>query len=335
MEDIIRDYNDATTTKKRAECIERMVKYISEHGNIEVNFLEFFEIIHQEDYSKLVGYFKEIPNSNIIVEKYLDKLIHDVSIYNFAELIIVLKTYYSEIKLSHYQDLLEEKMRWLCKRVDNYYQYDEIKKIWNTGIFLYSWEHYLVEDLIAKQLTGNYQVSFYGEQEIYKEKIYQFLHELEKKEQVNQVEYLDFGSTSIVFKVGNSVIKFGGERMSDSIIEHPRILSPLYYEYFEDALMVIEVQPFVDTSAIPPLIEYEIMIELYESGIAWLDPDIRNIGRVEDGTHVVCDNDYLYYLEKLDIDQQEQAFRFYQNAKEKCKKLPEKTFKKRFIHKKS
>lgn len=329
------DYDWATTTKNQANCIERMVKYISEHGNIEVNFLKLLQIIHEEDYGKLVGYFSEIPNSNIIIEKYLNKLIYDVSIYNFAELIIVLKTYYSEIKLSHYQDLLEEKMRCLCKRVDNSYQYDEIKKIWNTGIFLYSWEHYLVEDLIVKQLTGNYQVSFYGEQEIHKEKIYQLLHELETREQVNQIEYLDFGSTSIVFKIGNSVIKFGGERDTNRIIEHPKILKPFYYEYFEDAGLMIETQPFVNTSFIPTFIEYDIIIELYESGIAWLDPGIRNIGELEDGTYVVCDNDYLYYLEELDIDQQAQAFRLYHDAKQKRKEISEKTLKKRFMYKKS
>ena len=101
---------------------------------------------------------------------------------------------------------------------------------------------------------------------------------------ISKLEYIGKGSLADVYKLGNKVIKFGENRLTDKIPYHKRILQPLVrrrvYRGYKD--LYVEIAEYIKTdNEITDEDAYAIYKELREDGIIWLDAKRENLGRLE------------------------------------------------------
>ena len=101
---------------------------------------------------------------------------------------------------------------------------------------------------------------------------------------ISKLEYIGKGSLTEVYKLGNKVIKFGKNRLTDKIPYHRRILQPLVrrrvYNSFKD--IYIEIAEYIKTdNEITDEDAYAIYKELRKDGIIWFDAKRENLGRLE------------------------------------------------------
>lgn len=110
------------------------------------------------------------------------------------------------------------------------------------------------------------------------------------------IRFVGRGSFSIVFKIGDRVLKLGYDRFNEpEQTYHPRMLMPHFRRCFSDGCK-IEIFNYVDVKDIPkelPLNIYKIMeADNYE----WTDPKKENLGRL------LKDNDWPEWLKSDTLD---------------------------------
>ena len=106
---------------------------------------------------------------------------------------------------------------------------------------------------------------------------------LDEGKDLSELEYVDKGSTSVVYKLGSKVIKFGTPRNTDKIPYHRRILQPLLRRNLEfgERSVYVEVAEYIYLD--PDITQdevYQIYKELRQAGILWLDCKKENVGRL-------------------------------------------------------
>jgi len=99
------------------------------------------------------------------------------------------------------------------------------------------------------------------------------------------IEYVGSGFTSITFRVGDNVIKFGKSEYDiapeklDSSLKVP-IYMRESYEIDHKVHFRVEVAPFVDTTNITYEDTYEAYKNIRKLGYIWNDPKEENLGRI-------------------------------------------------------
>jgi hypothetical protein len=113
---------------------------------------------------------------------------------------------------------------------------------------------------------------------------------------ISDLEYVGKGTLTDVYKLGNKVVKFGKNRLTDKIPYHRRILQPLIRRRvlrgFKD--LYIEISEYIQPdNTITDEDAYLIYKELRDDGIIWLDAKRENLGRLEKD-NIVHFNEPLY-----------------------------------------
>ena len=127
--------------------------------------------------------------------------------------------------------------------------------------------------------------------ESYVPAITRMIDELLASEGVRLVDigYIDNGSSSTVYEIGEKVLKLGSPRTSYNIPNHPRILQPLIrLELFDEkceneifaCVEITEKTQRIGEDEISSEELYQIYKELRDSGIIWTDIREANIGRL-------------------------------------------------------
>lgn len=101
---------------------------------------------------------------------------------------------------------------------------------------------------------------------------------------ISELEYIGTGTFTNVYKLGNKVIKFGKNRLTDKIPYHRRILQPLIRRKISSDFrnLYIEISEYIQPdNSITDEDAYLIYKELRDDGIIWLDAKKENLGRLE------------------------------------------------------
>lgn len=106
-----------------------------------------------------------------------------------------------------------------------------------------------------------------------------------EKTDLSNLEYVNGGSFSEVYRIGNKVIKFGRKRVTDKIPYHRRVLQPLLRRRVDtgNGNLYIEISEYIkrDNLDLEEKEIYQIYKELRNDGIIWVDARKDNLGRLE------------------------------------------------------
>ena len=102
----------------------------------------------------------------------------------------------------------------------------------------------------------------------------------------SDIEKTGKGGFSLVYAIGDQVLKIGKPRGKFQIPNHKRILQPFYRGNFAndkgEDFACIEISDKIETLDESQGIDlYEIYKELRESGIVWSDIKLKNLGRLK------------------------------------------------------
>ena len=126
---------------------------------------------------------------------------------------------------------------------------------------------------------------------------------------ISNIEYINSGSYSYVYKLGNKVIKIGKKRYTPNIPNHKliakaqvsRLLNSKDKEVFVEVMDYYEFDPYINMFK-----ALQIYKKLRKSRIRWLDVKPENLARDKYGRVIIIDRDLLMsesnYKKSCDID---------------------------------
>lgn len=134
------------------------------------------------------------------------------------------------------------------------------------------------------------------EKEKYTSFLKQLIEEILQNEKLNyhDIEYLDKGCYSKVYKIGDKVLKIGNKRKKFNIPFNKRFLKPLYRQNISSldgkkTLFCIEITECVDTNDITDDDVYKVYKELRDEGLIWTDCKRSNLGRLKKDNKIYFD----------------------------------------------
>ena len=203
---------------------------------------------------------------------------------------------------------------------------DKIKKDSKTSIitsFNNKLEHFLNRNKLDNQSNKKLDTIL--------EIAYLVIDDIAKNEQVDlgEIKYLGEGSFSLVYGIGNKVIKLGSSRSTDTFHNNPYIIKPLLRKKLtinDNHNIWIEVTEKVDTKTkVSENQLYQLYKKIRNSDLIWRDVRYRNVGvllkdniihwrqelpitdevlgldkyveseELKKGEIVICDNDHIFY----------------------------------------
>lgn len=196
---------------------------------------------------------KEANNPSEFLEKNVDSIIHytpEMELFHIAQII----KGKSDIVDNKLNSALEVTMNKYPPMIERLYNLDETTKIEYSNII-----STMVNELVRS----------------------------EKKRYID-IDEIDSGSMSNVYKIGEKIIKVGEKRRTYEIPNHSRILQPLVRENMVDengkVVGCIEISDAVDKIEYEEQDEeklYNLYKELRNDGIVWTDVDFRNVGKLK------------------------------------------------------
>lgn len=134
------------------------------------------------------------------------------------------------------------------------------------------------------------------EKEKYMPFLKQVVDELLENENANyhDIEYLDSGFYSNVYKIGDKVLKIGSERKAFNISNSRYFLKPIYRQNVRSldankVLFCIEITECVNTDNITEEDVYTVYKELRDQGLIWTDCKRSNLGRLKKDNRIYFD----------------------------------------------
>ncbi len=127
-----------------------------------------------------------------------------------------------------------------------------------------------------------------------------YLKEILKDKHIStrDIKMIGGGSTSLVYKIRDLVIKFGETRHNRKIYINHRILASLYRKLerneLNEELFYIEVMKYAITGDVTPEERDELKKDLYEQGLIWDDDKLENCGVLVDGDENTSPTDIDY-----------------------------------------
>lgn len=114
----------------------------------------------------------------------------------------------------------------------------------------------------------------------------------DKYRTTENIEMIGCGGSSMVFKIGNKVLKIGENRSNRKIFINHRILVSEFRKLIENSAnepqFYVEIMHFIKTGDITKEELEELKMDLYRQGIIWNDAKTSNCGVLPDG----YDNEY-------------------------------------------
>ena len=290
---------------------EDLMKYINKYRNkpkriskIKKNFTEYIELCSEQNIMIFINEIRNIPementlyyNSDYIYRKFgIETILKMTKGMKFKERFKYIYEIYEGIRINYYtideyiEDLIKNnEIDYICENMEEIVDSNDIKllikldllkklKQLNSDRF-----NEIHSSIICKMIDIKPQLLDYNTLR----GLTIIVDEVAQNENVDisKLEYIGKGSLTEVYKLGNKVIKFGKNRLTDKIPYHRRILQPLVrrrvYNSFKD--IYIEIAEYIKTdNEITDEDAYAIYKELREDGIIWLDAKRENLGRLE------------------------------------------------------
>ena len=303
--------------------------YSYDKSYVEDNIFSLLEYYKSEiDYIKLIRFckeknidvdnlFKHIEKNNLLLE---DNILLSILLFN-----------YKDVTINNIDTIINHSIKLLdLKFILNQYGFSKDKIDMVNQIIINNKK--LVSEEILSSAVGMRDLK----DDIIKDTVSIITEELMHNENIN---YEDInilsksGAYSIVYKIGDKVLKIGKKREVFTKINNKRFLQPLYRDEIldkddKDFLFCIEITEFVDTKNITKEDVYFIYKELRDCGLVWTDCKEDNLGRLlkdnkvyfkgidkvdknatgyindnieilKKGDLVIIDNDYIYNEEEF------------------------------------
>lgn len=149
------------------------------------------------------------------------------------------------------------------------------------------------EDIIINKMSDSELEK--SERELIKEVI----NDICKQEDldITDLKYIDIGSMTLVYKLGDKAIKIGDLRdkydIPFEIPNHERILQPIFRKKFKN--LQVEITDYLKEVDITNEDVFYIYQQLRDAGIIWADPRCENVRKLENKTV----NNYNYEIEGM------------------------------------
>lgn len=214
---------------------------------------------------------------------------------NFEERFKYIYEMYEGIRIKYYtidefiKDLLStNEIEYICSNLEQIINCSDMQLLIKTDLLrkikqLYPEKFKEVHSAIVCKMTG-IKPKFMDTTVLYGLTL--IVDEIAKNENtdISELEYIGTGSLTSVYKLGNKVIKFGKNRLTDKIPYHKRILQPLIRKKVLSGFrnLYIEISEYIQPdNLITDEDAYLIYKELRDDGIIWLDAKRENLGRLE------------------------------------------------------
>lgn len=273
------------------ECLELMYNFNNDY--VKSHFTNIF------NYGNSLLFYKKCLdflmnhgiNANDIIA-FLDN--NDISInYNYFALAMLEKTHNVSLIMNNIDYFLINNHKLLeFKKILVSFDYklkynEEINDYIDTNPDLIIREIAIFNDIISVDVI---------EKEKYTSFLKQLIEEILQNEKLNyhDIEYLDSGYYSKVYKIGDKVLKIGNERKKFNIPFNKRFLKPLYRQNISSldgkkTLFCIEITECVDTNDITDDDVYKVYKELRDEGLIWTDCKRSNLGRLKKDNKIYFD----------------------------------------------
>lgn len=295
----------------KIKSFEDIMKYIDKYRNnpkkilkLKENFTEYLKLCSEQNIMLLINEIQSIPementlyyNSDVLCRRFGIKTILEMTRgMNFKERFKYIYGMYEIIRIKYYtidefiDDLLtNNEIEYICSNMKQIIDCSDIELLIKTDLLgklkqLDSKMFKEVRSDIVCKMTG-IKHKFMDSTILYG--LTSIVDEIAENENtdISALEYIGTGTLANVYKLGNKVIKFGKNRLTDKIPYHRRILQPLIRRKvlsgFRD--LYIEISEYIQPdNLITDEDAYLIYKELRDDGIIWLDAKRENLGRLE------------------------------------------------------
>ena len=295
----------------RIRNFEDLMKYLDKYKNspqklskIKENFTEYLSLCSQENIMIFIDEIKNISGmantlyyqSDSIYKKFgIETILKMTQGMNFKKRFEYIHEMYEGFRMKYYtldeyvEDLIaNSESEYICDNMEQLIDLGDIQSLIKLGL-LEKLKHLNpdkfkeVHSVIVCKMTGMKpqfldSITSYG--------LTKIVNEIAQNENVDisDIEHIGRGSLANVYKLGNKVIKFGKNRLTDKIPYHKRILQPLLRRRvlsgFKD--LYIEISEYLSPdNSITDEDAYLIYKELRDDGIIWLDAKKENLGRLQ------------------------------------------------------
>lgn len=295
----------------KISSFEDMMKYISKYRNnpkkiykLKENFIEYLDLCNEQNIMDFINEIKSIPemkitlyyNSDVICRKFgIETILRMTQEMNFEERFEYIYEMYEGIRIKYYtidefiKDLLAtNEIEYICSNMEQIINCSDMQLLIKTDLLgkikqLDPEKFKEVHSAIVCKMTG-IKPKFMDTTVLYG--LTSIVDEIAKNENtdISELEYIGTGSLTSVYKLGNKVIKFGKNRLTDKIPYHKRILQPLIRRKVLSGFrsLYIEISEYIQPdNSITDEDAYLIYKELRDDGIIWLDAKRENLGRLE------------------------------------------------------
>lgn len=295
----------------KIKSFEDIMKYIDKYRNnpkkilkLKENFTEYLKLCSEQNIMLLINEIQSIPementlyyNSDVLCRRFGIKTILEMTRgMNFKERFKYIYGMYEIIRIKYYtidefiDDLLtNNEIEYICSNMKQIIDCSDIELLITTDLLgkLKQLDPKMFKEVrsdIVCKMTG-IKHKFMDSTILYG--LTSIVDEIAENENtdISALEYIGTGTLANVYKLGNKVIKFGKNRLTDKIPYHRRILQPLIRRKvlsgFRD--LYIEISEYIQPdNLITDEDAYLIYKELRDDGIIWLDAKRENLGRLE------------------------------------------------------
>lgn len=295
----------------KINSFENLMKYISKYrsnpkkiSKVKDKFNEYLNLCNEQNIIDYINELKNIPqmentlyyNSDSIYRKFgIGSILKLTQTMEFRKRFEYIHEMYKKIRLKYYT--IDEFLDDLMEYNESEYICDNMEQIINSSDI-----HSLIKSNLLKKLKQLDSDKFEKLHSLIVNKMTKVNHkfidstilfglttivdEIANNENVDisDIEYIATGTFTDVYKLGNKVIKFGKNRLTDKIPYHKRILQPLIRRKVSSGIndLYIEISEYVQTdNSITDDDAYLIYKELRNDGIIWIDAKRENLGRLE------------------------------------------------------
>lgn len=295
----------------KISSFEDIMKYISKYRNnpkkiykLKENFIEYLDLCNEQNIIDFINEIKSIPemkstlyyNSNVICRKFgIETILKMTQEMNFEERFKYIYEMYEGIRIKYYtidefiKDLLAtNEIEYICSNMEQIINCSDIQLIIKKDLLrklkkLNPEKFKELHSTIVCKMT-DIKPKFMDSTILYG--LTSIVDEIAKNENtdISELEYIGRGTLTSVYKLGNKVIKFGKNRLTDKIPYHRRILQPLIRRKVLSGFrnLYIEISEYIQPdNSITDEDAYLIYKELRDDGIIWLDAKRENLGRLE------------------------------------------------------
>lgn len=295
----------------RIRNFEDLMKYLDKYENnpkkmskIKKNFTEYLLLCGQENIMMFIDKIKNIPEmestlyyqSNSIYKRFgIETILRMTQEMNFKKRFEYIREMYEGVRVKYYtlyefvENLIaNSESEYICKNVEQLIDLSDIQLLIKLGLLkklrqlnpdkFKEIHSVIIYKIIGMQPQFIDSITFYG--------LTKILNEIAQNEDVelSDIEYIGKGTLADVYKLGNKVIKFGKNRLTDKIPYHKRILQPLLRRRILSGTkdLYIEISEYLPPdNSITDEDAYYIYKELRGDGIIWLDAKKENLGRLQ------------------------------------------------------